>query len=294
MSEGPGGVIHDIGYRHYAGPRLGIGEITRTLYAGGLRGAYGLGRSTRSKIFPFVLLAAAVAPAVVVVVVTSVTHAQKLPISPLGYLAAITTLLALYVAIQAPAAVSRDLRFRTLTLYFSRPIARHHYVLAKYGALASAVALFAGAPLVVLYVGALLLKLPVAAATRGLLVGLAGAVLIGLVAGGISLVVAALTPRRGLGVAAVITVLIVTGGVQGSLQVLGQEQGRPALAQYSGLVDPFTLVIWLLGWLSPADGTDAPVQLTDGRGLVYLAVTVAVIALSALLLLRRYRRVSVS
>ena len=51
------GVIHDLGYRHYDGPRDGAATIARTLYVTGLRHAFGLGRSGKSKILPFLLLA---------------------------------------------------------------------------------------------------------------------------------------------------------------------------------------------------------------------------------------------
>ena len=53
----PAARIHNIGYRHYDGPRLGAGFIGRSLYVDTLRGAFGLGRSAKSKIMPFVLLA---------------------------------------------------------------------------------------------------------------------------------------------------------------------------------------------------------------------------------------------
>ena len=52
------GVIHDIGYRHYDGPRLGRGYLLRSLYVESLRGAYGLGRSAKSKVMPILLLVA--------------------------------------------------------------------------------------------------------------------------------------------------------------------------------------------------------------------------------------------
>ena len=42
------GAIHDIGYRHYDGARLGASYIRRSLFVETLRGAYGLGRSARS------------------------------------------------------------------------------------------------------------------------------------------------------------------------------------------------------------------------------------------------------
>ena len=59
-------VIHDLGYRPYTGPRLGEGAIARSLSITGFRNAFGLGRSGRSKVLPFVLLALNVMPAVIV------------------------------------------------------------------------------------------------------------------------------------------------------------------------------------------------------------------------------------
>ncbi len=77
-----GGVIHDIGYRHHTGPRLGRASIRRTLFVESLRGAYGLGRTARSKIMPMLLLAAMCLPAVVIVVATILTGADELERRP--------------------------------------------------------------------------------------------------------------------------------------------------------------------------------------------------------------------
>ena len=57
------GVIHDLGYRHYDGPRLGRAHITRALFVDSARGAYGLGRPARNKITPMLLLGAICLPA---------------------------------------------------------------------------------------------------------------------------------------------------------------------------------------------------------------------------------------
>ena len=42
--KGTADVIHDIGFRHYDGPRLGRGWIVRSLLLETLRGVFGLGR----------------------------------------------------------------------------------------------------------------------------------------------------------------------------------------------------------------------------------------------------------
>ena len=291
---GPAGVIHDIGYRHYTGPRLGTAPVARALGLESLRGAFGLGRSTRSKVMPMLLLAVACLPALVVVIVVNVTGADELPFPYPQYALMLSAATALFVAGQAPASVSRDLRFRVVSLYFSRPLGRGDYVRAKYAALSGAVLLLTGLPLLVLWVGALLGQLPFWPQTRGVLQGLLGAVLLSVLLAGIGLVIAAITPRRGLGVAAVIAALVMTTAVQGALQGLGQEQDHPALAQYSRLASPFTLVDGTLAWVFGTDTGSGLPEPGTGPGLACLAGTVAVAVGCYLLLLARYRRVSVS
>ena len=49
-------VIHDIGYQRYTGPRLGRGAVFGALYVHGLRAAFGLGRTAKAKIFPWLVV----------------------------------------------------------------------------------------------------------------------------------------------------------------------------------------------------------------------------------------------
>ncbi len=292
MASGPGGVIHDLGYRHYTGPRLGADAVARALALDSLRGAYGLGRSTRSKVVPLLLLAACLLPAFVVAVVVNVQDADTLPFRYSSYPLLLSPLIALYVAGQSPASVSRDLRFRVVSLYFSRPLRRAAYVRAKYAALAGAVLVLTGLPLLLLYAGALLAGLPVWAQTRGVLEGLLAAVLLSVLLAGLGLVIAAVTPRRGLGVAAVIAVLVMLTALQAALQDLGQQQGLVGLEQYSRLLSPFAMVEGVVGWLfglEPGSGR----RPTAAVGLTCLAGTVVVTGGCYLLLRARYRRVSV-
>ena len=59
------GVIHDLGYQHYDGPRLGRPAIVRALAWHSLRSAFGLGRGARAKIVPVLAFAIMCLPAVV-------------------------------------------------------------------------------------------------------------------------------------------------------------------------------------------------------------------------------------
>ncbi len=292
MSES--GVIHDIGYRHYDGPRLGAPYIIRSLFVSSLKGAYGFGRSARSKVMPLLLLGAMLLPALIIAAVVNISGSDDLPLDYTQYASNLIAVIVIFVGAQAPQMVSRDLRFGVVALYFSRPLTRQAYVQAKFAAMAAAVFVLTAAPLVVLYVGALLAKLPVWPQTRGFFYGLVGAALLSLVMAGIGLVIAASTPRRGLGVAAIVTVLLVAGGVSAIIAGISRDQGNTTLAGYAGLLSPNTLVDGVVVW---AFGTDkASVEPPPGNvgGVVFLLVTVAVIAGCFGLLLRRYRKVSVS
>lgn len=293
MSQPPeSGVIHDIGFRHYDGPRLGRGYLVRSLYVESLKGAYGLGRSAKSKVMPAILLAVMVLPALIIALVAGLTNADKLPLEYTAYAVDLGTAISVFVAAQSPALVSRDLRFKVMPLYLSRPLSRSDYVLAKFGAMASALFLLMGLPLLVLYVGALLAKLSVWDQTRGVLYGLVGAALFALLLAGYGLVIASITPRRGFGIAAIIAVLLVVQLVGAILQGISIDTHHETLAGYLGLIAPFTLVdgvqVWLFGARTNAQ------QAPPGHlgGLVFVIVFLAEVAAAFAVLQLRYRKVS--
>ena len=153
------GAIHDIGYRHYDGPRLGASYIRRSLFLETLRGAFGLGRSARSKVMPFLLLGVMVLPGVVIGIVTGYFGFDALPLGYTEYVFTLQVAVTIFLGSQSPAVMSRDLRFRVAPLYFSRPLSRQQYVQAKYAGMAAALFLLMGLPITLLLAGALLAKL---------------------------------------------------------------------------------------------------------------------------------------
>ncbi|GAO07161.1 hypothetical protein TPA0598_02_04000 [Streptomyces lydicamycinicus] len=291
-SGAPGGAyIHNIGYRHYDGPRLGRAYARRSLFAQSLRGAYGLGRSPKSKVLPLLLLVAMCLPATIMVAVAVYTKAHALPVGYSRYAIYLQVVIGLYLAAQAPQSVSRDLRFKSIPLYFSRPIERVDYVASKFAAMAAALFILTGAPLLILYVGALLAKLDFLDQTKGLAQGLVTVVLLSLLFAGIGLVVSAVTPRRGFGVAAVIAVLTIPYGAVSAVQGIAFVQGNESAVGWLGLFSPITLIDGVqstfLGGSSSFPNGLAP---TTGAGVVYLLVTLAVIVGCYALLMRRYRK----
>lgn len=288
------GAIHDIGYRHYDGPRLGPAYIRRSLAAHSLRGAYGLGRSARSKVMPLLLGTVMLVPAVIVAAVAILGRAGELPLDYPSYAVHLASVVTIFVASQAPQSVSRDLRFRVAALYFSRPLSRHAYVQAKLVALTAALFLLMAVPLLVLYAGALLARMPLGDNTRGLAAGLGGAAMFAVVLASVGLLVAALTTRRGLGVAAVIAVLAVTGGVSAIVSGIAQDQGHQTLAGWAGLLSPVAVVDGVQVW-----AFDVPTSIVAGPpgtlgGPVFALAALGIVVSCYLLLLRRYRRVAVA
>ena len=68
----PTSVIHDIGYQRYDGMRLGRLYVFGSLFAHGLRTAFGLGRSFKAKIFPWLVTGVVCVIAVVLMAVRAV------------------------------------------------------------------------------------------------------------------------------------------------------------------------------------------------------------------------------
>ncbi|MFF0201001.1 ABC transporter permease [Streptomyces sp. NPDC005017] len=284
--------IHNIGYRNYDGPRLGRAYATRSLYSQSLRGAYGLGRSVKSKVLPMLLFVVMCVPAAIMVAVAVATKASKLPVGYTEYAIFLQAVISLYVASQAPQSVSRDLRFKTVPLYFSRPIETADYVRAKFAALASALFILTAAPVLVLYIGALLAKLDFADQTKGFAQGLVSVTLLSLLFAGLSLVIASVTPRRGFGIAAVIAVFTISYGAVSALQGIAELQDSSGAIAWIGLFSPVTLIDGVqsafLGAPSSFPGGVGP---SHGEGAVYVLVVLGLIAACYGLLIRRYKKV---
>jgi ABC-2 type transport system permease protein len=284
------GAIHDIGYRRYDGPRLGTSYIRRSLFLDTLRGAFGLGRSARSKITPFLLLGVMAAPAVVIGIVTGYFGLPELPLGYTAYVFTMQVAITIFLGAQSPAVMSRDLRFRVAPLYFSRPLSRQQYVQSKYAGMASAMFILMALPLTLLLVGALLAELPWQDQLGDYLRAVAGAAVQALVLAGIGLLVAAMTPRRGLGVAAVVGALLVSSGIQATVRAMAEEFGSDTFAGYAGLLSPFSLVDGVMA--GPFGATS--VMATPPHGVlmstVFCLVAVAIVVGCYVGLVRRYRK----
>lgn len=290
----PAGVIHDIGYRHYDGPRLGQGAVVRALFVDGLRGSYGIGRAKRSRVIPFLLLAFACIPALIWGLVVTIVNLDELPVGYLEYILLVQVLVAIFVAAQAPMLVSRDLRHRVVSLYFSRPLGRSQYVLARYASLVAAVFCFIATPITLLFACALLAKLPIGEQLPDYLRSLVATALVSLLVSGLALVIAAFTVRRGIGVAAIIAVLLVSTGLQGFVAVIGNELGSELVEEWAAAISPFGLVDAIGGHVLRGESVFLGVDPSWAMGAGFAAVWLALVISCWTVLVLRYRRVGVS
>ncbi len=291
------GVIHDLGYRRYDGPRLGERAVARSFFLTGLRNTYGLGRSARSKVLPMLLLALILLPALILVgVLVQLKDALGLDEQLVAYSTyPVTTqlMISVFVASQAPALISRDLRFSTITLYLARPMRRTGYVLVRVASLTVATFVLIGAPLLLMYLGGVLADLPIGRETGRFLTAAVGALLLAACLSVLAALVAALTVRRGLAVAAVIVVLLVSYTAVATVQGIAFETaGGARIGEVAGLFSPYTLVNGVQVYCFDAPAATPTPPDGSAMGILYVAVTALVLLGAVGALLARYRRVS--
>jgi ABC-2 type transport system permease protein len=280
--SGVSGVIHDIGYQHYRGPRLGRRAVATALFVHGLRTAFGLGRTAKSKIFPWSVVALVTVIGVVVAAVRSQGAADELTYAL--FLEQISPLVMLFAAVVAPELLSRDLRSGVLPLYFSRPMPVADYPLTKFAALAGATWLLLAGPLLLMFATAAFDD----AATIGREAQDVGGALLyaavtALVVAAIAALIASFTGKRAFAAGGIVAVFLVTTPVS----ALGLSLPSATVNELAWLVNPFGLIQGTGAWLFGA------VAVQVGRfGPLYGLVTALLVAGCVAALLARYRKVA--
>ncbi|GAA4222379.1 ABC-2 type transport system permease protein [Streptosporangium album] len=288
MSE-PTGVIHDIGYRHYDGVRLGRAHAAVALTVHSLRGVFGLGRTARAKIIPFLLAGVMLLPAVVSIAIMALVKREAMGYTT--YAVTMQAVLAIFLASQSPYTVAPDLRFRVLPLYLSRPVTLVDYVGAKLAAMIAAMFLLLAVPLTVLFLGEVVVDLPGPTHTADYLISMAGAVGYAVLLACLGVAISSFTPRRGLGVASVIAFYLLTSAVSTVIAATLESVNDYTAAAWAWMINPFFLVdaavqVGLFG-AKPS----APTVYPSGTGVaVTILLMLALIALSMTALVLRYRK----
>jgi ABC-2 type transport system permease protein len=301
-ATGATGNIYDLGYRGYEGPRLGRVQVGMSLLRQSLRESYGIGRGGRAKIAPFVLFAFAVFPAILAVGFRALAaqagaaeqFEAEIPIRHDTYQSVTSLFVWLFVAAQAPELFGRDQRYGVLPLYFSRVLTRVDYALARTGGLFLAVLVVTIVPQLLLSIGGVLaapdpvsgLGKEVPEIPRYLAVCLLEAG----VFSGVGAVVASYTPRRAYAVAAIIALFIVPPIVVGIIATLSV----PDVARILLLVSPSDVIDGVNGAIyGPLTIGGQTFTLATLPGWVYIATSLAFVAGSLAIVVRRYLTVTV-
>lgn len=284
-ASAPTGVIHDIGYQRYTGPRLGRWYAVRSLYVHSVRTAFGIGRTGKSKVFPWFVVGIAFAVALIAVAVRS--QSKTVFISYLTFPDTIEVPVLLMLAIVAPELVSRELRAQVLPLYFSRPLRRTDYALAKFAALATALWLVFAGPQLLMFLGGVFSRTDGAAGAwvefTDFAVGVAYAAIAAVVFSAIGILVASLSGRRAVAAAAIVATFLVTVPVVGVLEALGSETTK----QLVPVINPVSLVEGVKVWVFQTN----TIPIGD-FGPAYVGIACGVVAACIALLLVRYRKVA--
>jgi len=291
-AEARTGSIYDLGYRTYDGLRLGRRHAITALYWYTLRGAFGIGRRTSSKIIPAIITVIAFVPAVVQLGVAALIGDDADIITPEGYFDFVQVPIALFCAAVAPDIAGRDMRQRTLSLYFSRALLRRDYALAKVAAFATALSFLTLAPQLVLVFGNGLASNDIPGYITDNWADFprtfASGVLIAAMAGAFCMAIAAQTARRAYATIAVVAWWVVVG-IVANILVHGIG-GAGHLAVY---LSPFDFAYGATQFIfDKQPGRDSAQDVAGYPMWTYLACMLAYAGAGAALVVRRFERIA--
>jgi ABC-2 type transport system permease protein len=286
--------IIDRGYQHYNGVRLGLGHSEWVMLRAALLRGLGLRRSFRNKIMPWLLIAIGFLPPVVIVGL-QVVFGVTAPSPYTRIYPRIDAVFILFAGLVAADLICADRRERVISLYFSAPITRLHYIVAQVLGLGLLMLLLTLVPYVILFFGQALLSPAFGTFVSDNWSDLWHVVITGTVLafyfGTLAMVVSAFTDRRAYA----------TGGFLGLVLVSGIAGGVLARLHFNGhewfsLVDlfnmPISMMYWLFGDTTAVDRNGTVVQRLPLDGSAYLWGSLAVIVLSLALVAWRYLKVS--
>jgi ABC-2 type transport system permease protein len=304
-AESAAGNIYDLGYRNYEGVRLGRRYAVLSLYIQSLRGIFGFGRHTSSKIIPIGLTIIAFLPAVIQLGVTAITPDAIEPsgmFQPSDYYEFIQWPLVLFVAAVGPELLGRDQRNHTLSLYFSRALLRSDYVLAKLAALASALIIISLVPQLLVFAGNAFAGSDslqyVRDNWRDIAPIVGSGILLSLFMSSIALAIASQTSRWQLASGGVIAYFGITW-VLGSILVYSFPNGPAGYSLlFSGFHVARGITLWLFG-ITPmlsVDGSSGGLTTdlvnADISLFLYAIAAGVTIAITLAITYRRYRRLT--
>ncbi len=148
--------IFDRGYRKFDGERAGLGQAVRSVAWHTTRSILGIGRKGRHKVFPIIISIIAFLPSIgflaLAVLIGDLLEGELQPeyweLFGLPIVAVV-----LFATLVAPEAIVRDRRDGMLPLYLSTPLTKPTYLLAKFVAVMSTMAIVVAGPVLLFLIG---------------------------------------------------------------------------------------------------------------------------------------------
>lgn len=283
---GAGARIVDRGYQRYTGVRLGVTHNIAVMVGAGMRRGLGLRRPAYAKLLPWLFISIPYLMTLVVLaaVVLSGGAVAGDGSTYLRLFGIATIFFVLFAGLSAPDLLCADRRQRVLSLYFTAPLRRLHYVAAQVIAQMGLLLLLTLGPWLLLFIGNTLL----APSAWGYLSHhsndlwhlVVGGALAALYYGALALMTAAFSDRRpyasGIFLGLMLISTIVSNVISQVMNFTGHE--------WFALLDLANLPAQVMNWLF---GATIAAPLSGGY---YLLVTLGVTALSLGVLAWRYLR----
>ncbi len=152
----PAGELYDLAYQHYRGPREGRMRARTAVFVDGFRTTLGLGHGPLAKVLPILLFGAAMAPAVIMAIIASMTEGLLDLPDHADYYQVVSIILIIFSAIIAPELLCPDRRNGVISLYLVRPLTTTDYVVGRWLAFFSITLLLVYSGQIVLLAGLIL------------------------------------------------------------------------------------------------------------------------------------------
>jgi ABC-2 type transport system permease protein len=239
----------------------------------------GMRRPWTAKIIPMLLYAAVAIPVLIAIGIRAFFPAFQFLNYP-EFFGAIFLLVGIFVALIAPEMMSSDRHDGLLPLYFSRPIGRGSYVVAKLLATGLLTLSMSLLPAVVLWLGNGLLAPEPLPALRASLDDLGRIVVAGTMIafylGAIGLLISSFTGRKSVAVGVIILGFVLSESL--SLAISEALRDQPDLARWALVMSPSRTIVALVGGLfgEPELSGDVPLNAALGVMAAVIAICCAV------------------
>jgi ABC-2 type transport system permease protein len=282
------GEVYDRGYQHYTGPRLGRAHAFRALTGYSMKRALGSKKRWTAKVVPVILYVAVAMLVIIPLGIQAFIDSAEI-LQYWDYFSVAWLILGVFVATVAPEMLCGDRREKTLILYFSRPITRLDYLLAKLLATGLLTLTITLVPLVIFWLGRQLLDNSPVRAMKDNLDDLWKIIVISIIAsaylGALGLVVSAFTGRKAIAVGIVIVAFLFTSALAGVLQDVF---GNPDQKAWFALISPARTIQQFTWGMFNVPQTDGDAFGNPLSTWIYGAAMIAIVLICCAIMYWRY------